>query len=61
MDELVFGRPAGRQAGRPAAQAVAELVRRAGTERIFLMACGTPNQGTEEVVTAMTASRLRHA
>ena len=30
-------------------------------ERIFLMACGTPNQETEEVVTAMTASRLWHA
>jgi fructoselysine-6-P-deglycase FrlB-like protein len=53
MDELVFGRPA--------AQAVADLARRAGTDRIFLMACGTPNQETEEVVTAMTASRLRHA
>ena len=53
MDELVFGRPA--------AQAVADLARRAGTDRILLMACCTPNQETEEVVTAMTASRLRHA
>ncbi len=53
MDELVFGRPA--------AQAVADLARGAGAERIFLMACGTPNKETEEVVTAMTASRLRHA
>ena len=53
MDELVFGRPA--------AQAVADLARRAGTDRIFLMACGTPNQETEEVVTAMATSRPRHA
>ncbi len=47
--------------GRPAAQAVADLARRAGAERIFLTADGTPNQETEEVVTAMTASRLRYA
>ena len=53
MDGLVFGRPA--------AQAVADLARRAGAKRIFLTAEGTPNQETEEVVTAMTASRLRHA
>ena len=53
MDELVFGRPA--------AQAVAALVRRAGPARILLMACCTPNQETEEAVTAMTASRRRRA
>ncbi len=53
MDELVFGGPA--------AQAVADLARRAGTDRILLMARGTPNQEIEVVVTAMTASRRRHA
>ena len=30
-------------------------------ERIFLMACGTLSREAEEVVTAMTASRLRRA
>ncbi len=53
MDELVFGRPA--------AQAVADLACRAGAKRMFLMTGGSLSREAEEVVTAMTASRLRRA
>jgi hypothetical protein len=53
MDEPVFGTAA--------ASAAADLVRRTGAERIVLIAGGTPSRKTEEVVTAMTASRLRRA
>ena len=49
MDEPVFGTAA--------ASAAADLVRRTGAERIVLIAGGTPSRKTEEVVTAMTASR----
>ena len=41
MDEVVFGTPA--------AEAVADLVRRAGAERVLLMASGTLNRETPEV------------
>src|SRR5690349_13295052 len=41
MDEVVFGRPA--------AEAVAELARRAGAGRVFLMVSGTLNRETEEI------------
>ncbi len=41
MDEVIFGMPA--------AQAVADLARRAGAERVFLMVSGTLNRETEEI------------
>jgi maleylacetate reductase len=41
MDEVVFGVPA--------AQAVADLVRRAGAERVLLMVSGTLNRETPEI------------
>jgi maleylacetate reductase len=41
MDEVVFGAPA--------AQAVADLARRAGAERVFLMVSGTLNRETPEI------------
>ena len=41
MDEVVFGTPA--------AEAVADLVRRAGAERVLLMASGTLNRETPEI------------
>jgi maleylacetate reductase len=41
MDEVVFGRPA--------AVAVAELTRRMGAERVFLMVSGTLNRETDEI------------
>jgi maleylacetate reductase len=41
MDEVVFGAPA--------AEAVADLVRRAGAERVFLMCSGTLNRETSEI------------
>ena len=41
MDEVVFGTPA--------AEAVADLVRGAGAERVLLMASGTLNRETPEV------------
>ncbi len=53
MDEFVFGTPT--------AQAVADPARRAEAERIFLLDGGTLSREAEEVVTAMTASRLRRA
>ena len=39
-------------------QAIADVARRMGAERIFLMACGTLNREAEEVVTTMIAPRL---
>jgi alcohol dehydrogenase class IV len=41
MDEVVFGKPA--------AEAVAELARHAGAERVFLMVSGTLNRDTTEI------------
>jgi maleylacetate reductase len=41
MDEVVFGKPA--------AIAVAELTRRMGAERVFLMVSGTLNRETDEI------------
>jgi maleylacetate reductase len=41
MDEVIFGIPA--------AQAVADLARRAGAERVLLMVSGTLNRETEEI------------
>jgi maleylacetate reductase len=41
MDEVIFGVPA--------AQAVADLARRAGAERVLLMVSGTLNRETEEI------------
>jgi alcohol dehydrogenase class IV len=41
MDEVIFGTPA--------AQAVADLVLRAGAERVFLMVSGTLNRQTREI------------
>jgi maleylacetate reductase len=41
MDEVVFGTPA--------AQTVADLVQRAGAERVFLMVSGTLNRETPEI------------
>jgi alcohol dehydrogenase class IV len=41
MEEVIFGKPA--------AQAVAELARRAGAERVFLMVSGTLHRETEEI------------
>jgi alcohol dehydrogenase class IV len=41
MDEVIFGTPA--------AQAVADLVVRAGAERVFLMVSGTLNRQTREI------------
>jgi alcohol dehydrogenase class IV len=41
MDEVVFGEPA--------ADAVAELTRRLGAERVFLMVSGTLNRETDEI------------
>ena len=42
MEEVVFGRPA--------AETVAEEARRLGAERVFLMASGTLNRTTADVV-----------
>jgi maleylacetate reductase len=47
MDEVIFGTPA--------AEAVADLARSAGAERVFLMVSGTLNRETEEI------SRIRAA
>ncbi|HEY4043426.1 MAG TPA: iron-containing alcohol dehydrogenase [Rhodopila sp.] len=47
MDEVVFGTPA--------AEAVAELARRAGAERVFLMVSGTLNRETPEIERIKTA------
>ncbi|HYI81838.1 MAG TPA: maleylacetate reductase, partial [Acetobacteraceae bacterium] len=41
MDEVAFGTPA--------AQAVAELAKRAGAERVLLMVSGTLNRETPEI------------
>src|SRR5215831_3420330 len=41
MDEVVYGKPA--------AATVAELVKRHGAERVFLMASGTLNRETDEI------------
>lgn len=41
MDEVIFGKPA--------AEAVAELARAAGAERVFLMVSGTLNRQTDEI------------
>jgi maleylacetate reductase len=41
MDEVIFGKPA--------AQAAAELARRAGAERVFLMVSGTLHRETDEI------------
>ena len=47
MDEVIFGTPA--------AQAVADLARRAGAERVFLMVSGTLNRKTPEIERIKTA------
>jgi maleylacetate reductase len=47
MDEVIFGTPA--------AQAVADLARRAGAERVFLMVSGTLNRETEEIARIRSA------
>ncbi|MFL5279474.1 MAG: iron-containing alcohol dehydrogenase [Rhodopila sp.] len=47
MDEVVFGKPA--------AQAVAELARRAGAERVLLMVSGTLNRQTDEITRVRSA------
>ncbi|MGE0421320.1 MAG: iron-containing alcohol dehydrogenase [Reyranellaceae bacterium] len=41
MEEVIFGKPA--------AQAVAEVVKRVGAERVFLMVSGTLNRETDEI------------
>jgi maleylacetate reductase len=41
MEEVIFGKPA--------AEAVAELVKRMGAERVFLMVSGTLNRSTDEI------------
>ena len=47
MDEVVFGKPA--------AETVADLARRAGAERVFLMVSGTLNRETKEIERIRTA------
>jgi maleylacetate reductase len=53
MDEVVFGAPA--------AEAVADLVRRAGAERVFLMCSGTLNRETREIERVRAALGTRCA
>jgi alcohol dehydrogenase class IV len=53
MDEVVFGAPA--------AEAVADLVRRAGAERVFLMCSGTLNRETSEIERVRAALGTRCA
>jgi len=53
MDEVVFGRPA--------AEVVAEQARRLGAERVFVMASGTLNRTTDEVVKIRRALGNRFA
>ncbi len=46
---IVFGKMEEVSYGKPAAEAVAELVKRLGSERVFLMVSGTLNRETDEV------------
>src|ERR1043165_2905157 len=47
--QVVFSRMEEVQFGKPAAATVAELVKRHGAERVFLMVSGTLNRETDEI------------